>query len=156
MKNLLFTLLATISFTAFGQYTHREGSFQKTFTQVRNHQIIGDDPEWSYTGGDFVEWTFHFNVDFFPCPGCPDMRGTVMEDINGEPQFFMNYLGNIIESSDDYGEYGSFRVDILSKNDETGKWEWWEAGECRYYGNYVMLYLKNPATLRFDYFNVKE
>ena len=84
------------------------------------------------------------------------MRGTVMENINGEPRFFMNYLGNIIETSDEFGEYGSFKVDILSKNDENGKWEWWEAGECRYYGNYVMLYLKNPATLRFDYFNVKE
>ena len=50
----------------------------------------------------------------------------------------------------------AFKVDILDKNDETGKWEWWEVGECRYYGNWVMLYLKNPATLRFDYFNVKE
>ena len=82
MKNLLFTLLATTSFTAFSQYTHDEGSFQKTFTQVRNHQIIGDDPEWSYTGGRFCRHgPFHFNVDFFPCPGCPEMRGTIMENI---------------------------------------------------------------------------
>ena len=153
MKKLLLTLLTIVSTTAFSQYTHNDGSFQKTYTQIRNHQNI--DGEWTYTGGDFVEWTFHLNVDFFPCPDCPEMRGTVMEDINGEPQFFMNYLGDIIESSDDYGEYGSFKVDILSKNDKTGKWEWWDAGECRYYGNYVMLYLNNPATVRFDYFNVK-
>ena len=62
MKKLFLTLLTAVSFTSFGQYTHREGSFQKTFTQIRNHQIIDD--EWTYTGGDFVEWTFHFNVDF--------------------------------------------------------------------------------------------
>ena len=123
MKKFLFILLAAASFPTFGQYTHDEGSFQKTFTQVRNHQIIGDDTEWSYTGGNFAEWTFHFNVDFFPCPGCPEMRGTVMENINGEPRFFMNYLGNIIETSDEFGEYGSFKVDILSKNDETGAWD---------------------------------
>ena len=153
MKKLLLTLLTITSTTAFSQYTHNDGSFQKTYTQIRNHQNI--DGEWTYTGGDFVEWTFHLNVDFFPCLDCPEMRGTVMEDINGEPQFFMNYLGDIIESSDDYGEYGSFKVDILSKNDETGKWEWWDAGECRYYGNFVMLYINNPATIRFDYFNVK-
>jgi len=153
----VFTIVAlAAAFACNAQYKYDDGSFGKTYTQLRNYQLIGDDSDWSYTGGDFVEWTFHFNVDFFPCPGCPEMRGTVMEDAQGEPQFFMNYLGNIIETEDEFGEYGSFKVDILSKDDETGKWDWWESGECRYYGSWVMLYLKNPATLRFDYFNVKE
>jgi hypothetical protein len=160
MKNFLLIIFSFLSFSVLGQYTYKEGSFSKTFTQVRNYQMISSDlaenAEWTYTGGNVLEWTFHFNVDFFPCPSCPEMRGTVMENNRGEPRFFMNYLGNIIESSDDYGEYGAFKVDILSKDDETGKWKWWESGECRYYGNWVMLYLRNPPDLRFDYFMVKE
>ena len=155
MKNLMVMLLTAISFTAFGQYTHNDDSFQKTYTQIRTYEIPEGETEWFYANGDFVEWTFHFNIDFFACPGCSTQRGVVMEDASGEPQFFMNYLGDLREGEDEYGEYGAYKVDVLSKDDETGRWKWWDAGECRYYGNWTMLYLKNPSTLRFDYFNVK-
>ena len=156
MKKLLFTLLTVISSTAFSQYITNDGSFQKTYTQVRNYQKFDGNTNWTYTGGDFVTWTFHFNVDFFPCPDCKEMRGTVMEDASGEPKFFMNYLGDIIETSDEYGEYGAFKVDVLVKDYETGEWDYWDDGECRYYGNYVMFYINIPSTIRFDYFNIKD
>ena len=91
MKNLMVMLLTAISFTAFGQYTHNDDSFQKTYTQLRTYEIPEGETEWFYANGDFVEWTFHFNIDFFACPGCSTQRGVVMEDASGEPQFFMNY-----------------------------------------------------------------
>jgi len=153
MKNLLFTLLAMASFTAFIQYTPDEGSFTVTYSQLRSYEKPEGQSDWVYANGDFHTWTFQFNVDFFACPGCREQFGTVMEDSQGKPKFFMNYLGGVIEGEDEYGKYNSFMVDILSKDDETGKWKWWETGECRHYGKWTMLYLKNPAILRFDYFN---
>ena len=48
MKNLMVTLLTAISFTAFGQYTHVEGSFQKTYSQIRTYEIPEGETEWFY------------------------------------------------------------------------------------------------------------
>ena len=150
MRKLFLTLFTALSFTSFGQYVTDEGSFTKTYTQLRSFNK--QDSLWVYTGGDFKEWTFVFNVDFFTYPGGPEMDGLVMEDADGEPQFMMNYLGDLFEGKDEFGEYGSYKVDILSKEDD-GTWRWWNTGECRYYGPWVMLYLDD---MYFSYFNEKE
>jgi len=149
MKKLILMLLASFSLTAYGQYITDESSFSKTYTQIRSFDK--QDSLWVYAGGDFKEWTFVFNVDFFTYPGGPEMDGLVMEDDKGEPQFMMNYLGDLFEGKDDYGEYGSYKVDILSKEDD-GTWRWWDSGECRYYGPWVILDLGN---MYFSYFNEK-
>lgn len=153
MKNLLLTLLTVVSFTSFGQYIPTEGSFSKTYTQLRSFEK--QDSLWNYSGGDFKEWTFIFNVNCFTYPGGPEMFGAIMEDGEGEPKFMYNYLGDLYESEDEYGEYGAYQVDILSKEDN-GTWKWWNAGELRYYGSWAILYLGNPTFMKFSYFNVKE
>ena len=150
MKKLFLTLLTAVSFTSFGQYVTNEDSFSTTYTQLRVYENI--DSLWIYSDGAMKEWTFIFNANFFTYPGGPEMFGAIMEDEKGEPQFMMNYLGDLVESKDEYGEYGSYRVDILSKEDN-GVWEWWDSGECRYYGPWVMLYLDD---MYFNYFNEKE
>ena len=153
MKKLFLTLFTAVSLTSFGQYTLTEGSFSTTYTQLRSYEKV--DSLWAYTGGTFKDWTFIFNVDCFTFPGGPEMFGAIMEDADGEPQFMMNYLGDLFEGEDEYGEYGSYKVDILSKEDD-GSWKWWNAGELRHYGSWTILYLGTPAYLQFNYFNIKE
>lgn len=149
MKKLILMLLTSFSLMAYGQYNTTDGSFTKTYTQLRSFNKV--DSTWVYTGGDFKEWKFIFNVDFFTYPNGPEMWGLVMEDGDGKPQFMMNYLGDLVESEDEYGEYGSYKVDIVSKEDD-GTWKWWDAGELRYYGPWAMLYLDD---MYFSYFNEK-
>lgn len=152
MKKLFLTLLTAVSFTSFGQYVPTEGSFSKTYTQLRSYEKI--DSLWVYSDGGLKDWTFIFNVDCFTYPGGPEMFGAVMEDGEGEPKFMCNYLGDLYESEDEYGEYGSYKVDILSKEDN-GTWKWWDTGELRYYGSWTMLYLGTPSWMYFSYFNEK-
>jgi len=153
MKKLFLTLLTAVSFTSFGQYTLTEGSFSTTYTQLRSYEKV--DSTWVYSDGALKDWTFIFNVDCFTYPGGPKMFGTVMENGEGEPKFMHNYLGDLYEGEDDYGEYGAYKVDILSKEDN-GTWEWWNSGELRHYGSWTILYLGTPAFLQFNYFNEKE
>ena len=154
MKKLLFTLLTVISTTAFSQYTETESSFSKTFTQLRTYERPEGAEDWIYSGGDFVIWTLSLNVDFFACPGCRTQRGVMMANAAGESKFFLSYLGQLREGEDSYGDYNAYYVDILSY--EEGKWDVWDSGEFRYYGNFAMLYVHNPSTFRFDYFNIKD
>jgi hypothetical protein len=151
MKKFILTLLTAISVTAFGQYTPQEETFSKTYTQLR----IWEKPDstWVYSDGTFVDWTFIFNVEFFAFPGGSDMFGTIMENSEGEPKFFCNYLGDLYESEDEYGEYGSYKVDILNKDDETGTWKYWNSGELRYYGPWTYLFTGDKTY--FSYFNQK-
>jgi hypothetical protein len=151
MKKFILTLLTAISVTAFGQYTPQEETFSKTYTQLR----IWEKPDstWVYSDGTFVDWTFVFNVEFFAFPGGSDMFGTIMENSEGEPKFFCNYLGDLYESEDEYGEYGSYKVDILNKDDETGTWKYWNSGELRYYGPWTYLFTGDKTY--FSYFNQK-
>lgn len=153
MKKLFLTLLTAVSFTSFGQYVLTEGSFSKTFTQLRSFEK--QDSTWVYSDGGLKEWTFIFNVDCFTYPGGPEMFGAVMENGEGEPKFMYNYLGDLVESKDEYGEYGAYKVDILSKEDN-GLWKYWDSGELRYYGSWAMLYLGTPAWMYFSYFNEKQ
>ena len=151
MKKFILTLLTAISLNAFGQYTPQEGTFSKTYTQLR----IWEKPDstWVYSDGTFVDWTFIFNVEFFAFPGGSDMFGTIMENSEGEPKFFCNYLDDLYESEDEYGEYGSYKVDILNKDDETGVWGYWNSGELRYYGPWTYLFTGDKTY--FSYFNQK-
>jgi hypothetical protein len=151
MKKLILMLLTSFSLMAYGQYNTTEETFSKTYTQLR----IWEKPDstWVYSDGTFTDWTFIFNVEFFSLPGGSNMFGTVMENSKGEPKFFCNYLGDLYESEDEYGEYGSYKVDILSKDDDTGTWEYWNSGELRYYGPWT--YLFNGDKMYFSYFNQK-
>jgi len=151
MKKFILILLTAISLNAFGQYTPQEETFSKTYTQLRIWER--PDSTWVYSDGTFVDWTFIFNVEFFAFPGGADMFGTIMENSEGEPRFFCNYLGDLYESEDEYGEYGSYRVDILNKNDETGVWGYWNSGELRYYGPWTYLFVGDK--MYFSYFNEK-
>jgi hypothetical protein len=153
MKKLFLTLLTAVSFTSFGQYIPTEGSFSTTYTQLRSFEK--QDSLWNYSGGDFKEWTFIFNVNCFTYLGGPEMFGAIMEDGEGEPKFMYNYLGDLYESEDEFGKYGAYQVDILSKEDN-GTWKWWNVGELRYYGSWTILYLGNPTFMKFSYFNVKD
>ena len=151
MKKFILILLTAISVTAFGQYTPQEETFSKTYTQLRIWER--PDSTWVYSDGTFVDWTFIFNVEFFAFPGGSDMFGTIMENSEGEPKFFCNYLGDLYESEDEYGEYGSYKVDILNKDDETGTWKYWNSGELRYYGPWTYLFTGDKTY--FSYFNEK-
>jgi hypothetical protein len=151
MKKFILILLTAISVTAFGQYTPQEETFSKTYTQLRIWER--PDSTWVYSDGTFVDWTFIFNVEFFAFPGGSDMFGTIMENSEGEPKFFCNYLGDLYESEDEYGEYGSYKVDILNKDDETGTWKYWNSGELRYYGPWTYLFTGDKTY--FSYFNQK-
>ena len=151
MKKFILTLLTAISLNAFGQYTPQEETFSKTYTQLRIWER--PDSTWVYSDGTFVDWTFIFNVEFFAFPGGSDMFGTIMENSEGEPKFFCNYLGDLYESEDEYGEYGSYKVDILNKDDETGTWKYWNSGELRYYGPWTYLFTGDKTY--FSYFNQK-
>lgn len=151
MKKFILILLTAISVTAFGQYTPQEETFSKTYTQLRIWER--PDSTWVYSDGTFVDWTFIFNVEFFAFPGGSDMFGTIMENSEGEPKFFCNYLGDLYESEDEYGEYGSYKVDILNKDDETGTWKYWDSGELRYYGPWTYLFTGDKTY--FSYFNQK-
>jgi len=151
MKKFILTLLTAISLNAFGQYTPQEETFSKTYTQLRIWER--PDSTWVYSDGTFVDWTFVFNVEFFAFPGGSDMFGTIMENSEGEPKFFCNYLGDLYESEDEYGEYGSYKVDILNKDDETGTWKYWNSGELRYYGPWTYLFTGDKTY--FSYFNQK-
>lgn len=151
MKKLILMLLTSFSLMAYGQYNTTEETFSKTYTQLR----IWEKPDstWVYSDGTFTDWTFIFNVEFFSFPGGSNMFGTVMENSKGEPKFFCNYLGDLYESEDEYGEYGSYKVDILSKNDDTGAWGYWDSGELRYYGPWTHLFTGDK--IYFSYFNQK-
>lgn len=151
MKKLILILLTSFSLMAYGQYNTTEETFSKTYTQLR----IWEKPDstWVYSDGTFTDWTFIFNVEFFSFPGGSNMFGTVMENSKGEPKFFCNYLGDLYESEDEYGEYGSYKVDILSKNDDTGAWGYWDSGELRYYGPWTYLFTGDK--MYFSYFNQK-
>jgi hypothetical protein len=151
MKKLILMLLTSFSLMAYGQYNTTEETFSKTYTQLR----IWEKPDstWVYSDGTFTDWTFIFNVEFFSFPGGSNMFGTVMENSKGEPKFFCNYLGDLYESEDEYGEYGSYKVDILSKNDDTGTWGYWNSGELRYYGPWTYLFTGDK--MYFSYFNQK-
>lgn len=151
MKKFILTLLTVISLNAFGQYTPQEETFSKTYTQLRIWER--PDSTWVYSDGTFVDWTFIFNVEFFAFPGGSSMFGTIMENSEGEPKFFCNYLGDLYESEDEYGEYGSYKVDILNKDDETGTWKYWDSGELRYYGPWTYLFTGDKTY--FSYFNQK-
>jgi|SRR6056300_332563 hypothetical protein len=151
MKKFILTLLTAISLNAFGQYTPQEETFSKTYTQLRIWER--PDSTWVYSDGTFVDWTFIFNVEFFAFPGGSSMFGTIMENSEGEPKFFCNYLGDLYESEDEYGEYGSYKVDILNKDDETGTWKYWDSGELRYYGPWTYLFTGDKTY--FSYFNQK-
>jgi len=153
MKKLFLTLLTAVSFTSFGQYIPTEGTFSKTYSQIRTWERL--DSTWVYTDGTLKDWTFHYNVDFIGNLNGKELFGTVMENDKGQPRFFYNYLGDLYEGKDDYGEYGAYKVDILSKEDD-GSWKWWNAGELRHYGSWTILYLGTPAFLQFNYFNIKE
>ena len=151
MKKFILTLLTAISLNAFGQYTPQEETFSKTYTQLRIWER--PDSTWVYSDGTFVDWTFIFNVEFFAFPGGSSMFGTIMENSEGEPKFFCNYLDDLYESEDEYGEYGSYKVDILNKDDETGTWKYWDSGELRYYGPWTYLFTGDKTY--FSYFNQK-
>jgi len=150
MKKLFLILLTIVSFTSFGQYTPTEDTFSKTYTQIRMWEK--SDSIWVYSDGSFIEWTFHFNVNFSSSPGY-NMFGVIMEDEEGIPNFFFNYLGNIHEDEDEYGEYGSYQVDILTNNQETKTWEYWNSGELRYYGPWTYLFIRE--NVYFSYFREK-
>ena len=151
MKKLILMLLTSFSLMAYGQYNTTDNSFSKTYTQLRVWEK--PDSTWVYSDGTFTDWTFIFNVEFFSFPGGAEMFGTVMENSKGEPKFFCNYLGDLYESEDEYGEYGSYKVDILNKDDDTGTWEYWNSGELRYYGPWTYLFTGDK--MYFSYFNQK-
>ena len=151
MKKLILMLLTSFSLMAYGQYNTTDDSFNTTYTQLRIWQK--PDSSWVYSDGTFIEWTFIFNVEFFSFPGNTEMFGTLMEDSEGEPQFFCNYLGDLYVSEDEYGEYGSYKVDILRKDKETAVWKYWNSGELRYYGPRTYLFLGDRTY--FSYFNQK-
>lgn len=151
MKKLILMFLTSFSLMAYGQYNTTDNSFSKTYTQLRVWEK--PDSTWVYSDGTFTDWTFIFNVEFFSFPGGAEMFGTVMENSKGEPKFFCNYLGDLYESEDEYGEYGSYKVDILSKDDDTGTWEYWNSGELRYYGPWTYLFTGDK--MYFSYFNQK-
>jgi len=152
-KVITLTLGLLFSVMSYGQYIPTEGTFSKTYTQIRTWER--PDSTWVYADGTLKEWTFHYNVDFIGNLNGKDLFGTVMENEQGQPRFFYNYLGDLYEGEDEYGEYGSYQVDILSVNDDTGAWEYWNSGELRFYGPWTYLYLGNPAWLYFSYFNEK-
>ena len=155
MKKLLFTLLTLVSFTTFGQYMEGENSFSKTYQTVRGWKAV--EGEWMYDDRALKDWQFIFNVDFFASPSGREMYGAVMIDDQGAPQYFFNYLGDIHESEDEYGEYGAYRVDVLAKDDETGKWDLWTQGNLKYYGYSTMFYMGSPPyNYYFSYFEPKE
>lgn len=151
MKKLILMFLTSFSLMAYGQYNTTDNSFSKTYTQLRVWEK--PDSTWVYSDGTFTDWTFIFNVEFFSFAGGAEMFGTVMENSKGEPKFFCNYLGDLYESEDEYGEYGSYKVDILSKDDDTGTWEYWNSGELRYYGPWTYLFTGDK--MYFSYFNQK-
>jgi len=151
---ILFGLIFTI-LTSFGQYVETDGSFSKTYERLRGWKSV--DGEWVYDNGSSNEWTFVFNVEFYSSPNGNDMFGTVMKNSNGESQYFCNYIGQITEDKDEYGEYGEYEVDILSKDDETDKWEFWDTGKLRYYGNWTYMYMGyEPHDYYFSYFGLKQ
>jgi len=155
MKKLLFILLTLVSFESFGQYIESDGSFSKTYTRVRGWKNVEGD--WIYDDGNEVVWQIILNVDFFSSPDGVEMFGTILLDGSGEPQYFCNYVGQLKEGEDEFGEYGEYAVDVLSKNDKTGKWDFWDAGALRYYGPWTSLYLGYPPyTYQFSYFGLKE
>ncbi len=64
MKQFFVFFLTMIGLNGFGQYTLTETSFSKTYTQLRTWEK--PDSVWLYSNGANTQWTFHFNVDFFP------------------------------------------------------------------------------------------
>ena len=64
MKQFIGIFLTMVGLTSFGQYELTESSFSKTYTQLRTWEK--PDSTWVYSNGSNTEWTFHFNVDFFP------------------------------------------------------------------------------------------
>lgn len=156
MKNLFFTLMmAVASIPSFSQYIETEGSFAKTYERIRGWKAV--DGDWIYDDGNAVTWTIVYNVQFFSSPSGREMYGAVVLNSNGAPEYFYNYISNVVEGEDDYGEYGQQNVDILSKDNETGKWEFWQPGMLRFYGYTTSLYLgSDPYTYYFSYFGLKE
>ena len=150
MKNIVLTFFALIAtITTFGQWSETEGTFTKEYQRIRGFEF--QDSLWVYDRGNMVNWDIYFNVDFFTSPGTSELFGVVLLDYEGVPQWFYNYIGDLEEGEDEYGEYGGYKVDILSKEDD-GSWSFWQSGEFRHYGNYSILYVGNPAFYKFQYF----
>jgi len=151
MKNLIFLFgLMLTTITSFGQFIETDGSFSMKYERIRG--FMYEDTNWVYDRGNMVTWEFIFNVDFFMTPDSDELFGTIALDENGESQWFYNFIGDVNESSDEYGDYSGYRVDILSKDDETGLWEFWQPGELRHYGSYTILNVGSPAFYKFQYF----
>jgi len=154
-KKILFISSWFLSLVASSQYIATEGSFEKTYTRIRGWEK--QDSDWVYSDGSMVEWNVIFNVDFLATPDGKEMFGVVLEDAQGQPQYFCNYIGDLIEGEEDGLSFHEYHVDILSKDDDTGKWEFWDSGALRYYGSWMKLYLGiEPYHFHFVYFGVKE
>lgn len=150
MRKFLGILLLLIATPIFGQYIETESSFSKRYTSIRGYKNV--EGQWIYDEGNTIDWTIRFNVNFFTSPDGRQMLGAVMENGEGQPRYFYNYIGDIHESRDEDGEFGEFRVDILHYDDESASWQFWEAGTLRYYGTHTSLYLGRPAWFIFAYF----
>lgn len=154
MKKFIGLFLTMIGLTSFAQYELTESSFSKTYSQLRTWEK--PESTWVYSNGSTTQWTFHFNVDFFPFEKSSGMFGAVLVNEEGNPEFFCNYLGELKKGEDEYGIYGSNQVDILYNDPETGRWEYWNTGELRHYGPWTYLFLGDPSKLYFSYFKEKE
>jgi hypothetical protein len=149
MRTLLTTIFLIFSSTIFGQYIENDGSFTREYTSIRGYKNV--DGELIYDEGSAVQWTFVFNVNFFTSADGREMLGAVMNNAEGQPRYFYNYIGDIYESEDEDGHFGEFRVDILHYNDDNARWEFWEQGTLRYYGTHTSLFLGRPSWYLFVY-----
>jgi len=154
MKHFFMVFLTMIGLNVFGQFNLTENSFSKTYTQLRTWEK--PDSVWVYSNGSNTQWTFHFNVDFFPFSKNSGMFGAVLENEEGNPEFFCNFLDEVQKGEDEFGIYNSNKVDILHYDEESGVWEYWNTGELRLYGPWTYLYVGEPSYLYFSYFKQKE